>query len=108
MVPVELLLADEAVLLVDEALTELALLALLALVEAELAAASAAGGGGGGCCNDASSSSSTLDNSLELSLLLVEEDALVALDALVASVLVLEVLSLADRPDRKLMFNSWK
>jgi len=105
---VELLLADDAVLLVDEALTELVL--VLALVESELPVATAAGCGGG-CCSDASSSSSTLDNSVELSLLLVEVEALVALDALdalVASVLVLDVLSPAVRPDRKLMFSSWK
>ena len=97
-------LVEDAVLLLDEALTEL----VLALVESELPAALAPGGGGGGCCREAKSSSSTLDNSLELSLLLAEVEALVALDALVASVLVLDTLSLADRPDRKLMFSSWK
>jgi len=80
---------------------------LALLVEVELVSATC-GGGGGGCCRLASSSSSTLDNSVELSLLLVEVEALVALDALVASEALVDVLSLAERPDRKLMFNSWK
>ena len=93
------LLVEDALLSVELALTEL----VLALVEDELP--SAPGGGGGGCCRSASSCSSTLANWDELSLLLVEVEALVALDALVAS---LDVLSLAERPDRKLMFNSWK
>jgi hypothetical protein len=101
-----LLLALLALLaLLDEALTELVLL----LVESELPAPWAPGGGAGGCCRDASSSSSTLDNSVELSLLLADEDALLADDALDASALLaLDALSPADRPDRKLMFSSWK
>jgi hypothetical protein len=78
----------------------------LALVELELAdvellAAFA------GCCSCASSSSSTLANSVEPLLLVAEVDVLLALDALELSVLALDVLSL-DRPDRKLMFSSWK
>jgi len=99
-----LLLTVDALLSDDEALTEL----VLALVEVELSPATCCGGGGGGCCRLASSCSSTLANWDELSLLLVEVEALVALDALVASVSLADVLSLADRPDRKLMFNSWK
>jgi hypothetical protein len=97
-------LVEDALLLLDEALTEL----VLALAESELPEPLAPGGGAGGCCSEASSSSSTLDNSVELLLPLAEVEALLALDALVASVLVLDVLSPADRPDRKLTFSSWK
>jgi hypothetical protein len=74
----------------------------LADVEAVLLAAFA------GCWSCASSSSSTLANSVEPVLPVADVEAeLLALDALELSVLALDVLSL-DRPDRKLMFSSWK
>lgn len=97
-----LLLTEDALLSVEAALTE----PVLAVLDAEVPSAPGGGGGGGGCCNAANSSSSTLDNCVELSLLLAEVEALVAPEALVVS--EADVLSLADRPDRKLMFSSWK
>ena len=79
-----LLLTDDALLSLDEV-----------LLWFEALAASVPGGGGGDCCSEASSSSSTLDNSVELSLLLAEVEPL-------------DATSLAGRPDRRLMFSSWK
>jgi hypothetical protein len=97
-----LLLDDEALLALDDELAEPVLAAALA------------GGGGGACCcwSVANSSSSTLASSVEVSLLLVELEALVTLEALLdvleASVLLVPVLLSVDRPCRKLMFSSWK
>lgn len=100
-----------AAVLVELSLLELAAVdALLALFEAEPSVASLPGGGGGGACSAANRASSALARSVEdaLSLLLVELEALLALvDALVPSVLSLDVPSV-ERPERKLMFSSWK
>lgn len=107
-------LASWVAAVLDElSLLELAVVdALVALVlelsDAELSAGLAPGGGGGGACSAASKASSAPARSVEvvLSLLLALVDALDALvDALVPSVLALDVLSV-ESPERKLMFSS--